>query len=183
MKQVDRAALKEWEEYRLAILSSTTVDYHESEVDKLRRIARLEADPEAWFKYYFPKYAYAEPANFHKRATRRVINNPEWYEVRAWSRELAKSTRTMMEVLYLCMTGKKKFVLMISNSLDNACRLLAPYMANLEYNQRIQHDYGTQQRLGSWETGEFTTRNGVAFRAVGAGQSPGVPEMKKYGPT
>jgi hypothetical protein len=42
----------------------------------------------------------------------------------------------------------------------------------LERNNRIIHDYGTQKRIGSWETKEFKTRKGVSFRALGAGQSP-----------
>lgn len=172
LKQGDKRALFDWNLFKESILRSTEVDYNEDEAEKLKRIKSLEADPEAWFKFYFPNYSYAEPADFHKRATRRVLNNPEWYEVRAWSRELAKSARTMMEVLYLTLTGKKRSVLMISNSYDNAERLLTPYMMLLEFNQRIINDYGIQKREGDWTAGEFSTKQGVSFRAVGAGQSP-----------
>lgn len=161
-----------WDEFKDGILNSTPVDTTESLSEQRHRLDRLEAHPEEWFAYYFPKYAYAEPALFHKRASRRVLENPEWYEVRAWSRELAKSTRTMMEVLYLCLTGKKKYVLLISNSSDNAERLLMPYKANLEFNQRLINDYGKQESIGKWEAQEFTTKKNVAFRALGAGQSP-----------
>jgi predicted phage terminase large subunit-like protein len=168
----NKQALIEWEEFRLSITHSTPVDLNETIAEKKKRIARLEADKEEWFKYYFPKYAYSEPAQFHKRATRRIIDHAEWYEVRMWSRELAKSTRTMMEVLYLCLTKKKRYVLMISNSFDNACRLIMPYKANLEFNQRIINDYGVQEKPGKWMAEEFFTRAGVAFRALGAGQSP-----------
>jgi predicted phage terminase large subunit-like protein len=67
---------------------------------------------------------------------------------------------------------KKRYVLLISNSLDNAIRLLMPYKANLEFNKRIIQDYGLQESAGNWEMAEFTTLSGVAFRAIGAGQSP-----------
>ena len=167
-KQIDEL----WQEYAENIRSSTSVDLKETPQEKKKRITKLEAEPEEWFKYYFPKFAYAPAAPFHKKATKRVLNNPEWYEVRNWSRELAKSTRTMMEVFYLTLTGKKRFVMMISNSYDNAVRLLMPYKANLEFNSRIINDYGMQQRSGQWEDGEFGTRKKVLFRAVGAGQSP-----------
>lgn len=60
----------------------------------------------------------------------------------------------------------------MSNSYDNAERLLMPYMIILERNNGIIADYGTQKKIGSWNAGEFTTRKGVAFRALGAGQSP-----------
>ena len=78
----------------------------------------------------------------------------------------------MFEVLYLAMTGKKKNILLISNSADNAERLLLPYKGILERNNRIIADYGTQKKIGSWEANEFKTRKGVSFRAIGAGQSP-----------
>lgn len=154
------------------IANATPIDFTETPAEKRKRIAHLEADPEAWFKFYFSGYAKSEPAAFHKAATRRVVGNPEWYEVRNWSRELAKSTRTMMEVLYLTLLKRKRNVLMVSNSKDNADRLLLPYQVNLEKNQRILNDYGPQQNLGAWTTGEFITRGGVAYRALGAGQSP-----------
>lgn len=168
----DRRALLGWEEERKSILNAVTVDTSESEAEKLQRIARLERDDEAWFKYYFPNYYTCKPAPFHIKATRRLMKNKRCYYVRAWSRELAKTARSMMEVLKLGLTGQIKNVLYISNSKDNAERLLMPVMLNLESNLRIINDYGEQQKTGSWELNEFTTQKGVSFRAIGAGQSP-----------
>lgn len=172
MARTEKQEVNLWDEHVQNVISSTATDIYETLTEQRERMLKLEADAEAWFLYYFPKYAFATPAPFHIAATRRVLENPEWYEVRMWSRELAKSTRTMMEVLYLCMTGKKKYVLLISNSLDNAERLLMPYRANLEYNQRLIRDYGKQQIPGKWQAAEFTTSGNVTFRALGAGQSP-----------
>lgn len=172
LKPDERFALNDWESFRKGLIESTIVDDTESHAEQLKRVARLEANPEEWFAYYFPGYYKSEPAPFHKKATRRILANKRWYEVRAWSRELAKSTRTMMEVLLLALTGEVKNILLISNSSDNAERLLMPYMLNLEANKRIINDYGLQQKPGSWEIGEFTTMGGVSFRALGAGQSP-----------
>ena len=191
----ERKSLDDWKEHIQNILEQTAANVQESEADRKKRRSELEANAEAWFGYYFPQYAYAQPADFHTEATRRVLENPEHYEVRMWSRELAKSTRTMMEVLYLILVGhplgrlpglyigehgieekyerqKKKYVLLVSNSLDNAVRLLMPYKANLEYNKRIIADYGPQESPGKWQAAEFTTISGAAFRALGAGQSP-----------
>jgi hypothetical protein len=173
--ELDITAKKKLAEFIIkhdSLASESTVDATETRKERCARIAMLEADPEAWFQYYFAPYATSAPAPFHKAAAARVINNPEWYEVRNWSRELAKSTRTMMEVLYLVLTGKKRNVILVSNSKENADRLLLPYMVNLEKNQRITNDYGTQQYYGNWASGEFITLHGVAFRALGAGQSP-----------
>ncbi len=170
--QQNKKAYDEWQEYRNALIKATAIDKTESFAEKQRRIKRLEANPEEWFAYYFPSYCTAPPADFHKRATRRIVNNPEWFECRNWSRELAKSTRTMFEALYLSLTGKKKTWLLISNSEDNAIRLLEPYRANLDSNQRIINDYGEQRSFRKWRNKEFVTKKGVSFRALGADQSP-----------
>ena len=172
VKVTDRRALAQWDEFRANLLRSTTVDYNETEAEKTKRIAHLEAHPEEWFAYYFPNYYKNEPAAFHLKATKRLLKNKRWYEVRAWSRELAKSVRSMFEVLYLSLTGEVRNTLLVSNSYDNAERLLTPFRINLESNNRIINDYGEQVLPGHWEAGEFTTRKGASFRALGAGQSP-----------
>ena len=177
----DKQWIARWGGHAKMIMATTEVNANESKEEAGKRKEELESDPERWFNYYFPAYAYAAPAAFHKEATKRIIENSEWYEVRLWSRELAKSSRTMMEVFYLTLVGHKtinderqlkRYVLLISNSLDNACRLLMPYKANLECNQRIIQDYGEQQSLIKWQESEFITQSGAAFRALGAGQSP-----------
>ncbi len=180
LKKDDRDALALWEREVEAIRNSADVNPSESTIEIERRRKRLEADDEAWFAYYFETYYTAAPAPFHLRATKRLMTHDRWYEVRAWSRELAKSGRAMMEVSKLALTGKIKNVLLISNSYDNAKRLLLPFMANFSENRRIQQDYGRQPVLGQWEDGEFVIKAGCAFRAVGAGQSPRGTRNKNY---
>ena len=171
-KPTERKLLEDWRQYYESFISDGDVDSKESQEEKLKRVARLEADTEKWFKYYFPAYCTAEPAAFHKAATRRLFGNRRWYEVRAWSRELAKSARSMMEVLKLALTGQVHNMLLVSNSYDNACRLLMPFQIQLEKNARIANDYGEQINPGNWETGQFVAKCGCSFRAIGAGQSP-----------
>jgi hypothetical protein len=173
-KGLDKQANNNWEEYRLNLLKETTVDVAETDADKLKRIKRLEADDEAWFEYYFPNYYKSKPAPFQVKATKRLLDplKTRWYEVRTWSRGLAKTTRAMMEFFKLAMTGRIRNTLIISNSYDNAERLSMPFKINLECNSRLINDYGIQERPGNWEDGEFVTRKGWSIRAVGAGQSP-----------
>lgn len=182
MKQQDREALKSWEDFKKAIAKATYIDLSETEQEKKNRITKLEANPEEWFKFYFPNYAKSESANFHKAATKRWLENSRIYEVRAWSRELAKSTRAMMEDLYLMCTGKAKFKIQVSFSLDKATTLLEPYKANLEANQRLINDYGEMRSLGTWEASNFVTKKGFGFIAIGAGQSPRGLRIEDYRP-
>ncbi|HFG0566882.1 TPA: hypothetical protein ACGFUW_002672, partial [Flavobacterium psychrophilum] len=93
-KQTDKNYLKAWKEFRDNTRKATPVDLTESAVDKAKRIKHLESHPEEWFKYYFPNFYTSEPAPFHIKATKRVLSNMEWFEVRSWARELSKSGRT-----------------------------------------------------------------------------------------
>ena len=182
LRKDDKDALALWEKLVEAIKNSSEINPSDSAAEIERRKKRLEADDEAWFAYYFNAYYTSEPAPFHLRATKRLMSHERWYEVRAWSRELSKSGRSMMEISKLALTGKIKNVLLISNSSDNAERLLLPFMANFEVNERIRQDYGNQKVLGQWEEGEFVIRSGCAFRAVGAGQSPRGTRNKNFRP-
>lgn len=178
----DRLALEGWNELVASIRESSDINPADSTAEIETRKKRLETDDEAWFRYYFAQYYTCEPAIFHKRATKRFMSHDRWYEVRAWSRELAKSARAMMEIIKLALTRRVRNVLLISNSGDNAQRLLLPFMANMEENQRIIQDYGPQKKPGSWETGEFTCQCGCSFRAIGAGQSPRGTRNKNFRP-
>lgn len=167
----EKSVYRSWEHFKQNLIKETTVS-NENEAERFQRAEKLKKAPEKFFKYYFPNYSYAEPAQFQKQATRRLIQNNTIYEVRAWARELAKSARTMMEVLYLALNGKIKNVILISHSKDNAVNLLTPYKLNLEFNQRIINDFGEQKSPLNWEEDMFVTRDGVSFMCFGAGQSP-----------
>jgi hypothetical protein len=174
-RSTDKQALSLWDEFRLQIENSTPVDTSETEAEKQKRIKWLEkpGNHEEWFKYYFPKYCFSEPADFHKRSTNKLLKSNKMFQCRAWARGLSKSTRRMFEVFYITFVKKHPtYAILISKSGDNAEQLLAPYKLNLEANQRLINDYGEQQRTGKWEGNKFTTRKGVTFRGVGTGQNP-----------
>lgn len=163
---------QDWGEYRRLLLAETDVSGGMSHANIMKHRQELESDIEAWIKFFFPGSARYPFARFHSKFFKRILNNPEWYETISWSRELSKTTCTMFVIMYLTLTGKKKNVLLISNSYDNAERLLEPYRAHLDSNQRIQLYYGDQRHVGHWEAGDFRTKTGATFRACGALQSP-----------
>ena len=172
MKQEEKLALARWQEHHKALASDVPVEDYLSpyELDKKREW--LEAHPVEWIRYFFPKYARYEFAPFHIKAINRIIEHDEWYEVLSWSRELAKSTVCMFIIMYLVLTRRKKFVLLTSATIDAAKRLLLPYKVNFESNPRIKQFYGKQVVLGQWTDGEFATKCGAKFVAVGAGSAP-----------
>lgn len=172
MKKTDRIAVLDWDKYKADIARDTPVDRNMTAAEREKHRAYLEKHPIEWIRFFFPNYARYEFADFQKKAIRRILARDEWFEVLSWSRELAKSTVTMFIVMYVTLTGRKKNVILTSNSKDNAVRLLAPYRANLEANGRVIAYYGVQEMPGAWTEDEFITKGGVAFRALGAGQSP-----------
>jgi hypothetical protein len=171
-----KKALQEWDNYRQSLRKGTPIDLTETAAEKKKRIAQLEANPEEWKRYYFAKFMEFESPDFHKQATKRLIKNflssRHWYEVRHWVRGLSKTTTTMMDVLYLVLTGKLKNIIYVSSTYDASEAFLTKYQCQLDSNQRLINDYGKQELAGSWTMGSFTTRNGVKFLALGAGQSP-----------
>lgn len=164
--------LEDWNKNKDNLYRATPIELNEDPIVKKKRIKDTEENFEIWAEYYFPNFYTSKPAQFHIEASKRIIDNSEWFEVRSWSRELAKSTRTMMEVLFLILTKRKKNVILVSSSYDNAERLLAPYKKVLELNDRIICDYGQQESTYGWSDGEFVTKSNVSFRALGKGQSP-----------
>ena len=172
MKQVDRDALRYWEELKQSVYNATTIDEAMTQSEIERHRTQLESDPLTWFLFFFPQYAKYPFAPFQVRAVRRVLAHPEWFEVRSWSRELAKSTIGMFEDLYLALTRRKRFFVMASNTREAAVRLLMPYRAELEANRRIKQYYGDQPTLGKWSENFFKARCGATFMAIGAGETP-----------
>lgn len=172
----NKAAQINWEQFRESVRKDTPVDLTETPELKKKRIAALEANPQKWKQYYFPKYFKYNSPKFHINASKRLLKqfqkNKHWYETRHWARGLSKSTTLMFDVLFLVLTGKLKNIILTSSTYDAAEGFLNKYMVQLDSNQRINNDYGKQMLPGSWTMGNFATRNGVKFMALGAGQSP-----------
>ena len=180
MKPGVKHAIEDWEAFCLEIRQETAIDLDMDYAGREKRRIYLEARPIEWIKEIFCEYARYEFAGFQKRAIRRILDHPDnWYEVLSWSRELAKSTIAMFTVLYLVLTGKKRNVILCSNSEDNAADLLSIYRGQLEANRRIEFYYGEQKGV-KWKENYFVTRRGVSFKALGAGQSPRGKKNKTF---
>lgn len=168
----DKQALKRWEELASNIRKLKVVD-QETPEQKEKRIERLKKSFPDFCKYYFPEYASGPFAKFHIRIANKLIRNDQIYLVAALAREHGKSVLLGLFVpAYLMFTGKLHNMLLVSHNRDNAEELLMPLILNLEHNQRIINDFGTQKGFRSWEAGNWHTNEGISFRAIGAGQSP-----------
>ncbi|MDR3057753.1 MAG: hypothetical protein LBU84_06390 [Prevotella sp.] len=167
----DKQALLDWDQLVKEIQSETIIEHELSPVERDKKLKELEADPVEWMYYFFPKTTKYPFAPFQIEFINRIVNNPEWYEVLSWARELAKTSIVRLVILYLILTGKKKNIIIASATEDSAIRLLRPYRAQLTANQRLIYFYGEQKGI-IWKEHEFATKNNVIFRAVGYGNEP-----------
>lgn len=173
MNLKDRAALRDWDAYRLSIKNATPVDVQEDEAQKKHRIASLLSDVEAFARYYFPHYCSKPFAPFHKRFFKRLFEKKRIFLTRAWARDHAKSVCAgVIAPIFLKFNKDLRNMIICSHSEGNAIDLLMPLQLELESNQRIINDFGVQAGLGTWEAGKFITTDGCSFRALGRGQSP-----------
>lgn len=166
--------LKEYDAHCLRIQKTAFLKHSETLEQKHRRIKKLERSYTDWFSYHFPEYATCECAPFHKKTADLVINNLIIKLLNDWFRGSAKSVHFMLGVpLYLALVKKEIwFMLLIGENEDKAIRLLSDIQANLKFNKRLINDYGEQFKHGDWSEGNFTTKGGIHFRALGFGQDP-----------
>ncbi len=182
----EASALKEarqrFEQLSQEVQTATAVRSRETARQREARIRRVRTDYAAFVDYYFPHYTrnaqtgvQTPCAPFHIAAAREVITHQNLRAVYKWHRGAAKSTHLDIFIpLWLkCQEQRELNVMvLVGKSEDNARTLLADIQAELQYNQRYIDDFGEQYNVGSWEEGEFVTKDGTAFFARGRGQSP-----------
>ncbi len=171
----DLKLIRNFEQHCEQILQSTTVGRLEKPGEKEARIKRAQKDFRYFVEYYFPHYAKVPSADFHVKAANNVLRHNVLRAVFEWFRGAAKSTNCNVLIpLWLKIQPKREInvMVLVGKSQDSAKTLLSDLQAELTHNQRYINDFGEQFNFGSWEEGEFVTKDGVAFFARGRGQSP-----------
>lgn len=179
-------AYKEWLRIRDTIQNYTAVNEKEDKAVQLKRIARARKDYNYFVQYYFPHYCTNQAtgeavpcASFHIKAAKDILANRTGKFVFQWARGHAKSTHMdiFIPMWLKCQTDDTRArqintLVLVGKSEDDAERLLADIQAELQFNKRYIHDFGKQVNSNKWSAGEFATRDGVSFHALGRGQSP-----------
>ena len=177
-----KEARQRFEQLSQEVQTATAVRSRETARQREARIRRVRADYATFVDYYFPHYTrnaqtgvQTPCAPFHIAAAREVLATKNLRAVYKWHRGAAKSTHLDIFIpLWLkCQEQRELNVMvLVGKSEDNARTLLADIQAELQFNQRYIDDFGEQYNVGSWEEGEFVTKDGTAFFARGRGQSP-----------
>ena len=166
---------KAWEESCKRIREQDGPPVGESASARAVRIKRLLQPEyfEEFARYYFPAYASAPMAWFHKEAWHDVLVARERSNIWEWPRESAKSV--FADVFLVChslFTGWLQGFILASETDPKACTLLKDVQAQLMHNPRILADFGDFGITGTWLQGYFSTKDGVGFWGFGIGQNP-----------
>lgn len=155
------------------IKRATPINANESVTDRIERIKKAKSSYRFFFEYYFHRYAKAKCSWFHVFVANLLLKHRIIFLVLEWFRGSAKSTHADIGYpLWLKINGELKTMLLVGQNEKKAFRLLADIQAQLGANQRFIQDFGEQVKYGSWQEGEFITKDGCAFYAIGIGQSP-----------
>ena len=133
------------------------------------RVERARFDRLYFFATYLPHYFHAEFGEFHDEWSDLADLKDEVVLIAA-PREHAKSTFFTFGVpIHDIAYTARHFILIISDTNDQATGFTLPIRLELEENVRLKHDFGSFAGR-RWKENDFTTGNGVRVLARGRGE-------------
>lgn len=179
MANITREAYNNWKAFCEQVQSSTTVNVFESKEEQALRLTIAKKDYNYFVKTYFPIYADADCGDFHIKAANKIVkgkrpaDDPNLIAVLEWPREHAKSVHADILIpMWMIANGSLNGMILMGKNEEDACTLLSDIQAQLQNNNLFIHDYGEQFNYGDWQDGDFTTKGGIRFMAIGRDQSP-----------
>lgn len=129
-----------------------------------------------FFDYYFGvnsglPLADAPSSKFHQSSYERVFKDNKIRQFRQWFRGAAKSIHSNVgNILHLKENNELFFAILIGANEGLSKILLSDLQVHLQSNERIIKDFGKQVSYGNWADGEFQTKDGKYFKALGLNQ-------------
>jgi hypothetical protein len=129
-----------------------------------------------FFDYYFGKdsgmaLGDAQTPKFHINDYVKLYNDPFIRQLLKKFRGAGKSIQgNVGKVTHLKENDMTFFSIIIGANGDLAKILLSDLQAHLENNQRYIKDFGSQISYGDWSDGDFETKDGKHFKALGLNQ-------------
>lgn len=129
-----------------------------------------------FFDFYFGMnsgnpLADAPSAKFHQSSYEKVFADKFIIQMRQWFRGAAKSIHTNVgNITHLKQNNELNFAVLVGRNGNLANILLSDLQLHLESNQLFIKDFGEQISYGNWTDGEFETKDGKHFKALGLNQ-------------
>ena len=183
-----KLSFKEFEAKLLDIEKQTVAAMREETMKaKTDRINRLLSNYGEFFNYYLGHYAKKKVigpdggvieekckcAWFHIWAAHMLLSYPMLRLLWGLFRGAAKSVHANVGFpLFLKAHKELNFMVLAGQNKDKACILISDIQAEFMANELYKNDFGEQFSHGSWENGDFRTKDGCRFYAMGIGQDP-----------
>ena len=179
--RITKERWKQWEERKKLILSA---DFRLADTGETReaRIERARKDYQYFVETYFPHLCTNKETGEITRCGKFQLDAAKYLKahrhtraVFEWARGHAKSTHISLLIPIWLMVQEARTIhvmVLVSKSEDSADRLLSDLQCELQYNTLLRADFGIEIDEGSWSIGEFKTKDGMLFMALGRGQSP-----------
>lgn len=142
-----------------------------------KRRKRAWGDFEFFIGTYFPHYIRSpHKSELHKYLFRRlpeiVASDRSETDAIAAPRGEAKSTLvSQLFVLWCLVTDRKKYPVIVMDSIDQAYPMLEAIKAELEFNPRLQMDFPEACGQGRvWQAGTIVTRGNAKVQVAGSGK-------------
>jgi predicted phage terminase large subunit-like protein len=178
MVQEKAYTLKDFEDHCRRVSESTSNLPTETAEQKDKRIKRLLGNYGEFFEFYLEYYCKGKDGKvtkcawYHIYVAHLLLKFPVIHLILEWFRGSAKSIHADLGYpLFLWAHNELMCMILIGQNNTIANILLSDIQAQFEHNGLFKNDFGDQKSIGSWETGEFKTRNGAGFFARGMGQT------------
>lgn len=146
-------------------------------LERARRIQAAVASFEVFVGGYFPHYVRSpHKSELHKylfaRLPELVASEKSETEAIAAPRGEAKSTLvSQLFVLWCVLTGRKRYAVIVMDSIDQAYPMLEAIKAELEFNPRLLCDFPGVCGPGRvWQAATIVTQNDVKVQVAGSGK-------------
>lgn len=176
---IERRTFEDWKKFCEQVQSSTAVNISETKAQQTVRKTRALKDYNYFVKTYFITYADVDCADFHIKAAYNIVDkprpadNPNKVAALEWPREHAKSVHVDILIpMWMIAKGTLTGMILMGKSADDAINLLGDIQAQLQFNSLFIHDWGDQHSFGEWSEGDFTTKAGIRFLAIGRTKGP-----------
>lgn len=141
------------------------------------RRKRADGDYDYFVTTYFPHYVRSQhKSELHKYLFKRlpeiVASDKGETDAIAAPRGEAKSTLvTQLFTLWCLVTARKRYPVIVMDSIDQAYPMLEAIKAELEFNPRLAMDYPEACGAGRvWQAGTIVTRNDAKVQVAGSGK-------------
>lgn len=131
-----------------------------------------------FLKNYFPHYLrHKNQSKLHDylfEALPQMLNSKrsESYALAAPRGEAKSTIVTRLFSLYCMVTEQKRYIVIISNTYEQAAEFLAAIKSELEFNTRLKIDFPKVFGMGNtWQDGKIVSKNNIKVQVAGAAKA------------